>query len=203
MTIRKKDNLMTEEEYLRREGSATIRHEYVEGYVFAMTGATEAHNVICGNIFTFLHGRLSGGPCRAFINDMKVNVKSARAYYYPDIMVTCEPFDAKSVYKSAPVLLVEVLSPSTSAIDRREKLIAYQKLQTLKEYLIVHQDRQQVEIHQRTSERNWECLIVTPGDELLLESLPGGPVSLSFELIYRGYDPPRRVKEIEEDYELR
>lgn len=133
---------------------------------------------------------------------MKVHAKSSRSYYYPDIMVTCEPFDAKSVFKSVPVLLVEILSPSTSAIDRREKLIAYRKIESLREYLIVHQDRQKVEIHRRTSESTWESIVLTAGDELLLESLPQGSVSLPFDVIYRGYDPPSMVKEVEDNYEL-
>lgn len=192
---------MTEEEYLRQEERATVRHEYVDGYVFAMTGATDAHNVICGNIFSFLHGQLSGGPCRVYINDMKLHAESARSYYYPDIMVTCEPFEAKSVFKSSPVLLVEVLSPSTSAIDRREKLIVYRKTETLREYLIVHQDQQKVEFHRRTADSEWETLALSARDELVIESLPGGKVVLPFEIIYQGYDPPTRVKEIEEYYD--
>lgn len=201
MVTRMTVNYMTEEEYLRKEERATVRHEFVDGYVFAMTGATDAHNVICGNIFSFLHGQLSGGPCRAYINDMKLHIKSARSYYYPDIMVTCEPFDARSISKSAPMLIVEVLSPSTSAIDRREKLMAYRKLENLKEYLIVYQDRQQVEIHHRSSDLEWECLVLTAGDELFLEALPDGKVLLPFDVIYRGYEPPRVVKEIEDYYE--
>jgi hypothetical protein len=116
-------------------------------------------------------------------------------------MVTYEPFDARSVSKSAPVLLVEVLSPNTSAIDRREKLIAYRKIESLKEYLIVYQDRQQVEIHRRSSDLKWECLVLTAGDELSLESLPKGPVPLPLDVIYQGYEPPRMVKEIEEYYD--
>lgn len=194
-------NCMTEEEYLREEERATVRHEYVDGYVFAMTGSTEAHNVICGNIFSFLHGLMIGGPCRAFMNDMKVHAKLSRSYYYPDIMVTCEPFDPNSVFKSTPVLLVEILSPSTSAIDRREKLIAYRKIESLKEYLIVHQDQQKVEIHRRADNSIWETFVLTASDDLVIESLPERKVLLPFSVIYQGYNPPMRVKEIEEYYD--
>jgi Uma2 family endonuclease len=193
---------ISEAEYLLAEESSTVRHEFVDGYVFAMSGSTDAHNIVSGNIFGFIHGHLRGGPCRAYTNDMKVKIESARSFYYPDVMVTCEQFQAKTVLKTEPVLLVEVLSPSTAAIDRREKLIAYQKIETLKEYLVVHQDRQQVELYRKEADGQWSVIVLTAGDELVLESLPTGPISLPFTTIYEGYNPPSRVKEDELTYDL-
>jgi Uma2 family endonuclease len=191
---------MTEEAYLAAEAKAKVRHEYVDGYVFAMSGSTDAHNVICGNIFSFIHRHLRGSSCRAYINDMKVRIQSARSYYYPDIMVTCEPFDADTVFKRSPVLLIEVLSPSTASKDRREKLIAYQKISELKEYLIVHQKKQQVELYRRISETEWELIIQSGDSEITLESLPKGPMKLPFALIYESSNTPFRVKEGESEY---
>lgn len=192
---------ISEEDYLKAEESASVRHEYVDGYLFAMTGATDAHNIICGNIFSLFHARLRGGPCRAYINDMKLQIKSAKSYYYPDIMVSCEPFEAHSIFKKEPLIVVEILSPSTAAIDRREKLLAYQKVETLKEYLIVSQDRKRVEIFRRRSEDQWETQIATGEEYIELETFPGEALTLSLNDIYEGYNPPGRVREPEAFYD--
>jgi Uma2 family endonuclease len=194
----KKVNRMSEAEYLAFEAASKTRHEYVDGYIFAMTGATRAHNLISMNIGAFLHGQLRGGPCSATMHDLKIKIESARSFYYPDVMVACDRFEAKAVYVSEPVLLVEVLSPSTTGTDRREKLIAYQKIPTLKEYLIVYQDRQQVELHRKGADGQWVYFIVNADEELVLESLPTGAVPLPFATIYDGYDAPLRVKEDDE-----
>ncbi len=192
---------MTEEEYLKAEERSTIRHEYVNGWVFAMSGSTEAHNVIAGNLYSVLHSHLRGTPCRAFHVDMKVRIDFATSYYYPDLMVTCEPFEAKSVFKQSPVLLVEVLSPSTLSVDTREKLIAYRTISSLKQYVIVHQKKQLVEVHSRVSELEWEVTTLTGDSDLVLDSIPNGPLKVQFSTIYDGYNPPHRVKEDEEVYE--
>jgi Uma2 family endonuclease len=115
--------------------------------------------------------------------------------------VSCEPFDAKTVIKTEPALLIEVLSPSTRQTDRREKLVAYQKIASLKEYVIVWQDRQQVEVYRRDSDGNWDVILLRKGEELVLESLPNVPLKLPFDTIYEGYQPPSRVKEAESYYE--
>jgi Uma2 family endonuclease len=202
MKSRTKLPYVSEEDYLAAEEKATIRHEYVDGAVFAMSGSTDAHNSISGNIFAFIHSRLRGGPCRAYINDMKVRIQVAKSYYYPDVMVSCEGYDAKSVSKSNPVLLVEVLSRSTAQIDRREKLIAYKKIPSLSEYVIVYQDRQQIELYRRVID-GWELLVLRgDDDEVVLESLPDGPLNIPISTIYEGCDPPAIVKESETEYGL-
>jgi len=193
---------MSVEEYLEAEERATVRHEYVDGQVFAMSGATEAHNVIAGNLYAFMHGQLRGTGCRAFMNDMKVRIKSQRSFYYPDIMVTCEPFEAKSVFKDAPTLLIEVLSPSTRQIDRREKLVSYKQIDTLKEYLVVYQDRRRVEVYRRDKNGHWELTVASGKEELLLQSLPSGPLALSMDAIYEGFDAPTIVEEGDFSYDV-
>src|SRR5262249_26861704 len=109
------------EEYLALEEKSKVRHEYVAGHIFAMAGANDAHNIISINVATILRPHLRRSGCRVYMVDMKVRVEAADTFYYPDVMVTCEPFAAKSVFKSRPVLLVEVLSLGTELVDRREK----------------------------------------------------------------------------------
>lgn len=191
---------MTEEEYLRVEATSRVRHEYVDGYVFAMSGATAAHNLICTNLLYVIYGHLGDGPCRAYVNDMKVKIESVRSYYYPDIMVSCEEFEAKSVFETSPVLLIEILSPSTAQIDRREKLIAYGKIESLKEYVIIYQDRQQVEVYRKEKSESWGLIELNVNDDLVLTSLPHGDLTIPFGTIYRGYNPPGLVKEEEGTY---
>jgi len=201
MPRRTKMRFMSEEEYLQAEEKSSIRHEYVDGCVFAMSGATDAHNIVCGNIFAAIYAHVRGTGCRAYINDMKVRIQSQKRYYYPDIMVSCEPFDAKSVIKTGPCLLIEVLSPSTTQIDKREKLVAYQKIASLQEYVIVYQDRQKVELYRRVSHEHWDVILLRQGEDLVLESLANGHLQLPFDTIYEGYQPPGRVKEDESCYE--
>lgn len=143
------------QEYLEGEQRSEIRHEYVGGQVFAMAGAGEKHNRISLNIAFHLRAAARGKDCGVFISDMKVRVAQGEAYYYPDVMATCDPNDSESLYKRLPCLIVEVLSPSTDAIDRREKLIAYRSLPSLRYYLLVSQDFRQVECHARDADNRW------------------------------------------------
>jgi len=192
---------VTVEEYLKLEERSSTRHEFVSGCVFAMAGATDAHNIICGNLFSAVHAHLRGTVCMAYVNDMKLHIKAASSFYYPDIMVTCEPFKAKSVFKVSPVLIVEVLSPSTKQIDRREKLVAYRKLDLLREYVIVHQNRMLIEIHRKQSDGQWQVNELRATDKLTLESLPGGVFCIPVADIYDRIELPRLVEESEDEYE--
>jgi len=162
---------LTEADYLLGELASEIRHEYVDGEVFAMAGAGEAHNLIAGNIFAKLRGLVRGGPCRVYISDMKLRVKTWKAYYYPDVMVTCDPTDSEANYKERPSLVVEVLSPSTERTDRREKMLAYRTLPDLREYLLVATDKQHVELYRRDAQDEWQLTNINPADGIHLESL--------------------------------
>src|SRR5215218_7616014 len=126
---------MTVEEYFHFEERSPIKHEYVAGEVYAMSGATARHNLIAGTIFGLLLGAERGGPCRVFINDMRVEVANDR-YYYPDVAVVCTPVAELDVVARGPCFVVEVTSPSTARIDRGEKLEAYRRILTLQAYLI-------------------------------------------------------------------
>ncbi len=136
-------------DYLAGEQVAEVRHEYVAGQVFAMVGATRGHNLVALNIASFLRRHLSGSPCSTYMSDMKVRIEAADAFYYPDVMVSCETLPLDAIYLEQPILIVEVLSPSTENIDRREKRLNYQKLPSLREYILVSPDVMQVEVYRR------------------------------------------------------
>ena len=152
------------EEYLELEEQSVNRHEYVGGLVYAMTGSTRRHNAISLNLAAACHRHLArGSPCQAFINDVKVRlvVNQKDIFYYPDVMVACDPSEAKDMEKvwvKEPKLIVEVLSPSTQSIDRREKLQNYSQIDTLEEYVLVAQRTPEVTFYRRDSD--WEPVVV-------------------------------------------
>lgn len=158
---------LSEEEYLKLEAQSPIRHEYVDGELFAMTWCTLRHNTIALNIASVLKGHLRDTPCRVFINDVPVRVAKTNAYYYPDLLVACrrgaEAIDLDAVTVETPVLVAEVLSPGTEAIDRREKLLAYR---TIVEYVLISQDQARVEIHRRRGDIGWEKIEYS-GEEIV------------------------------------
>jgi Uma2 family endonuclease len=131
----------TPEEYLEWEKGNQIKHEYVNGEVFALAGAKDAHVTVAGNLFVQLHTHLRGRPCRLYMSDMRVSVESENVFYYPDLMVTCDQRDRESDYfKRFPTLIVEVLSESTAASDRGKKFSSYRKLDSLREYVLIDPD---------------------------------------------------------------
>ncbi|VEP15168.1 conserved hypothetical protein [Hyella patelloides LEGE 07179] len=166
-------NLITVEEYLKSEQDAEVRHEYVAGQIFAMAGASEAHNLIVTNLVAILRPHLRGSSCRTFVSDMKVKVKAQQAdiFYYPDLLVTCDPNDNKKYFKTNPNLIVEVLSNSTETTDKREKRINYQTIDSLQEYVLVSQDEIKVEIYRKDNKGNWTVQTLDKDDDLALYSV--------------------------------
>ncbi len=175
---------ITAEEYLEMEAESPVKHEYVAGQTFALAGASDAHNIIAGNIHALIRAALRGSGCRVYLAEMKVWIEEIKAFYYPDVMATCEPFDPKSVFKNRPFLIVEVLSPSTKSTDRREKLSAYGHLDSVREYVVVYQDRRRIEAHRKDTLGNWQTVVLGEHDELQLDSLPAGPLILTMAQIY-------------------
>jgi len=151
------------EDYLAAEDGAERRHEYIDGALYAMTGASDRHGLIVGNLYALLRPLLRGTSCQLFANDMKVRLRIADQdiFYYPDLLLSCDPTDRETYYRSCPCLLVEVLSESTGRIDRREKLFAYQTIPSLQEYLLIEQDWRAVEIHRRR--QGWGAEYLTDG----------------------------------------
>ena len=160
------------DDYLAGEPLGEVRHEYIGGTVYAMAGASEDHNVIALNLATALRAHLRGKRCRAFINDMKVRLQVADddLFYYPDVMVACDPRDTHRFFKQFPRVIIEVLSPDTERTDRREKFLSYTRLETLEEYVLVAQARREVTVFRRSADWRPEVL-GRPEDVLRLPSL--------------------------------
>lgn len=146
---------MSIEEYLESERDSDVRHEYVGGVVYAMTGGSGRHNRIGGKIYRRLAEGAEGTPCRVYMSDMKVSIPNGQ-FYYPDVMVVCgrEP-EHPYYFVEDPCLIVEVISPNTESTDRREKLEAYKTIPTVMEYLIVSQGEDKVERHFRDEDDVW------------------------------------------------
>lgn len=163
---------MTAADFLAWDATQTLRHEFIAGEVFAMAGAGEAHVTVAGNIYVALRQHLSGTPCRTFITDMKLRVDAADAFFYPDVMVTCSAADAgHAMVKREPVLLVEVLSPTTAAYDRGDKFAAYRKLLSLREYLLVDTDTRACDLFRKGDDGLWVLHPFDPGQALTLASV--------------------------------
>lgn len=143
--------------YLAWEAEQSTKHEYHDGEVFAMAGASDAHVTVAGNVYMALRNHLRGSPCSVFISDMKLRVEEDNAFFYPDVFVTCADSDrGQSHSKSAPVLVVEVLSPATSAYDRGAKFAAYRKLPTLREYALIDPERLSLDLFRRDGDsKRW------------------------------------------------
>lgn len=153
---------MTADEFLAWDSTQTIKHEFLRGDVVAMAGAQEAHVTAMGNLYNALRQHLRGSPCRAFIADMKLRVEAADAYFYPDVFVTCSAADAADpLIKRDPVLVVEVLSPSTAAYDRGEKFAAYRLLPNLQEYLLVDPAARRCDLYRKGADGLW---VLHPGE---------------------------------------
>lgn len=129
--------LMSVDEYLQFDLQATTKHECVAGRVYAMSGPTLRHNLITRNLVIALSRHLNGGPCRAFFSDIKVHLRinKAEIFYYPDVVVACGALEIAERELREPKLIVEVLSPSTESIDRREKAFNYQQIPSMEEYV--------------------------------------------------------------------
>lgn len=170
----------TVEEYLAFEETAEVKHEYVGGRLYAMTGVTKRHNRITRNILRKLADAADDTTCEVFFESVKLRV-AGDVIYYPDVMVTCEP-DDDPLIEHNPCLVLEVVSPSTEATDRREKLIAYRNVESLREYLVVAQDRRWVEHHFRDANGEWRNEILE-GGIISLRCPPGA--TLALDDVYR------------------
>lgn len=196
-------SFITPEEYLRSEENSPVRREYVDGKVFAMSGTTRNHNTIATNLHRLFYPILKGGPCKAFLLQIKARVLATNSFYYPDVMVACDRYESDSVYTEEPVFIAEILSPSTASIDRREKVIAYKQIPSLKEYMIVHQRRKRVELYRRVDKDNWEYFCFEDG-EIEIHGVKNKVIRMTFDEIYEDIEfkkvEPHRVKESEAQY---
>ncbi|MEI7869134.1 MAG: Uma2 family endonuclease [Candidatus Methylumidiphilus sp.] len=161
------DPLITEEEYLKGELTSEIKHEYIDGYVYAMSGASKNHDRIAGNVLRKFGNHLEKSPCETFTSDMKVKVGTK--YFHPDVTVACDDKTQAEYYTESPAILVEVLSKSTRRRDEKLKRMIYQTIPTLQEYVLIEQDFVDVEVCRRSE--GWVSNHFFLGDEVTFESI--------------------------------
>lgn len=175
---------MTEDEYLAQELNATERHEYVDGYIYLMAGSSKCHNRIALNIATYFNQLTRNSSCQVYASDMKVRVKERNSYYYPDIVVSCDDDDNNDYFLDYPFLIIEVTSDSTLRKDYLEKPLVYQSISSLKNYLIVAQDKYQVDILKRNEKGNWDLSQMNQLEQSIELTCPVS--NLSLREIYQG-----------------
>lgn len=175
------------DEYLDLEEIARVKHEFLGGQVWAMSGGSPAHAGLAAKLTAMLTGALSGKPCRAFSSDLRIRATKTGLGTYPDVSVICgkleiDPEDRKGHTVTNPKVLVEVLSPSTEAYDRGEKLAHYQTIDSLAEVVLVAHDRQQVEVVRREADGSWSRHVSAAAGTVRLESIGA---ELSVDELYR------------------
>jgi Uma2 family endonuclease len=186
--MKSKPRLYTPEDYFIIERQSQRKYEYVDGELFAMSGASRRHNLLATNLIRHAAtAALERLPCKVFGSDMKVRVEARNSFFYPDVSVSCDPTDCHERYLSRPCLIIEVLSPSTASADRREKRLAYATLPSLCEYVIVDQDRMRIDVYPRSGSP-WASLTLDDPLDLLNISCLGLQVSL--QEIYHGIEFP-------------
>lgn len=161
-------------EYLAREREGTGRHELWRGEVFAMVGASWAHNLVTTNLVVALHAALRGTQCRAVSSDLKVHVPLKPGFVYPDVVVVCDPprfFDERNDVVENPVLVAEVLSPGTERFDRGDKADGYRSIPSLRTILLLSQEDRIVECYERLDADSWRLRVYKADAKLELESL--------------------------------
>ena len=174
---------MTVDEYFRFEEDSPIKHEYVAGEVYAVSGVTARHNLIAGTVFGQLLAAEVNTGCRVFMSDMRLEVADDK-YYYPDVLVVCTRVAESDIVTREPCVVVEVTSPSTARTDRSEKVDASRKLRSLRTYLIIDHRRRRVERHWRDVSGDWMRAEIVGDDETPI-AIPCLDVHLSLDVIYR------------------
>ncbi len=171
-------HMLTEEAYLQGELLSDIKHELIDGEVYAMAGVSKNHDRIAMNMSAIFINALQNSPCEPFSSDFKVKV--GHNFFYPDAMVVCDEQTEHPYYSESPIILVEVLSSSTRRVDETVKRSAYQSIPSLQEYLLIEQDFVDVEVCRKS--HGWLPQHYFLGDEFTLESIG---ITLSVADIYR------------------
>ncbi len=177
---------LSPQEYLEWEEKQALKYEYINGETYAMTGGTIFHNDIAINLTTALKSHLRGKGCKVQMTDVKLGISKKGNFFYPDIMVTCDPRDKKErliIYH--PCLIIEVLSPSTEAFYPGDKFKYYRQLDTLKEYVLIDSQKINIEVFRLNNNDLWELHPYQEKDEFLLTSID---FSSSISLIYEDID---------------
>jgi Uma2 family endonuclease len=178
-----KDKSYSVEEYIKIEEAGEVRHEFVNGYLYEMSGASTLHNLICQNLLLTFRSLLKLKGFFVFMENVKVQIPNEKIYFYPDIIVTSElQTDTNRYIQFQPQLLVEVVSDSTRKTDMVDKLIQYQKFTSLKYYLIVEQDKQEIIVISRKADGNWQSETFNQPEAII--NLPELSLQLNLNDIY-------------------
>lgn len=178
-----KTNDISVADYLSGERESEVKHEFVEGQVFAMAGASLWHNLITGNLYGLLWNKLRGQPCFPVGGDMLLKTQENR-YRYPDLQIICDNDTSDDEHvRESPILIVEVLSRSTRRADKTEKRAEYLALPSVQEYVLIEQDVAEIEVQRRRLD--WRSEYYYPGQEITFESIK---VTLAVEEIYQRVD---------------
>lgn len=165
------------EEYLQQELTGEVKHELIDGHVYAMTGASANHNRLSTNVLIEFKSHLKNSPCEAFGPDLKLRINSN--FFYPDVMVVCHFDEAEPYFTSAPVIIVEVLSKTTRKTDKTTKLMSYINIPSLQEYVLIEQEFVDIEVFRRSND--WHSSHYFLGDTVTFAAIN---LTLSVQDIY-------------------
>ena len=175
--IQQTPRYLSADAYLQYELHADLKHQLIDGELYAMGGASKNHNLLAGNIYSELRNHLKGTSCLTFMADMKVRVGDN--FYYPDVMVVCAKDNENEYYQTAPVIIIEVLSKSTRRFDQTHKRLRCQAIPTLQEYVLIEQDKGEIQVFSR--DQHWQSAYYYLGDQITFRPLD---VTVSVEAIY-------------------
>lgn len=181
MNVKYKVDYISETQYLKDEKTREIKHEYIDGEIYAMSGASRNHGILSISIGRLLENHLDGTRCNTFISDLKVKVstKHNTSFFYPNVVVACDE-NGHDYYTEKPLILVEVLSKSTRRFDQTEKFEFYKTIPSLQEYVLIEQDFAEIELCRRSN--NWYPERYFLGDEITFTSIG---LTISVESIYK------------------
>ncbi|MDB9465951.1 Uma2 family endonuclease [Dolichospermum circinale] len=182
IAVKDKFPKLTPEEYFVWEEKQLLRHEYLNGEIYAMGGGTQNHGRIASNIIFLVKGHLRGGGCQVGNSDCRVNILETKDYVYPDVSVTCEDSDRTATQAiQYPCLIVEVLSPSTANYDRGDKFRLYRRNPSLQDYVLVDAEKIAIDLYRKNDRGNWEIFNYQSGDNIELRSID---LSFPIESVY-------------------
>lgn len=174
-----KQNILTQQDYLACELQSDVRHEYIDGQVYAMAGTHKDHNLIIMTVSNLFYNHLQNNPCQPYASDMKVKV--GKNFFYPDVMVDCSSKE-EDYYTEFPTIIVEVLSKSTRQHDKTFKRQAYFQIPSLQEYILIEQGFVEIERWYKTQDNHWEQSVHYLGDDVTFHAIN---LTISVENIYR------------------
>ncbi|BAZ85448.1 Uma2 family endonuclease [Dolichospermum compactum] len=182
IVVKDKFPKLTPEEYFVWEEQQLLRHEYLNGEIYAMSGGTQNHGRIASNIIFIVKGHLRGSGCQVGNSDCRVNIVETKDYVYPDVSVTCDERDRTAIQAiQYPCLIVEVLSPSTASYDRGDKFRLYRRNPSLQDYVLVDAEKIAIDLYRKNDRGNWEIFNYQSGDNIELRSID---LSFTIESVY-------------------